>query len=884
MSTGSPRDEENRCLEYWTDEMMTRIILSCLLLFGSAFSVAVGSDAAPRFVHEVAKARPMPDDAPKASDVIMRSLTLRKAKSEGQHDTFRALGDFHVSRLEWAYIRDKDFIIQCREKGVLFGGASSSAMSHVLMPQGDSDYAALACVNLLGEPVVPTWKRTWSPPGNWWMCVNNPTLEQRYIEYLKSYLDAGAQVMQRDEPWGNMRAVDWGGCFCDHCMEAFRKYLAKSTTPKERAEMGIDDLETFDYRKLLLQQKAPVGDDFRRFDGGELKRRFSEFQKDATVTFHQRTREAVNAYAGRRVAFSCNNGCNRWTPVEMLFDWCFGELSFRHADPRFLHDCMREAASLQRRQVITMPKKSDRNDLEGWQRLTRQTIAMAYACGGHCMVPWDVYMPGDAPRYFGTPEQYADLFGFIRANSKYLDGYEYAGISGAGISCDLHGDSMPLQLHGNEKVCVVIRALPGSGDAPVVVHLVDWSEKPREFNLSLNPQAFFGERALKIKLLRPVPFDKEQHAQAEESRSYSKLVETVALPGGYTTQVSLPALTPWAMLVIEPDDAMAGGVWQPTINTKEADHYRDKLAVRLATASAGASVHYTTDGSRPTGTSARYSEPIQLSHTTAIQCIAVLPDERTSSVASASFTKASDLPGTIQPDSPAIGTNLKLWLSADSLKLADRALVEKWSAVKGPDAIAESHRTLNGSMTQPPTLVCDAANSLPVVRFDGIDDSLVVKGFAREHLAGHGFTIFMVTQSENDQFGMCGNGVWGSGGVPRLYLQRGSFRYNELDKAAVLRPSSQGPTISVFMHDGQESICAATDGILSKPVSAVPVVEEFGSGGNLAIPFWSGNENCSGDMAEILAFDRLLTPEERTRVEFYLADKYGIRYVKRWQR
>jgi len=864
---------------------MMRSIFPSLLAVLVCMSAALSNDnQASKRIHEVAQPRPLPEGAPRASDVIMRSLTLREGTNEGEHDTFRALSDFHVNRLEWAYIRDRDFIARCREKGILFGGAASSAMSHVVMPKGDSDYAALACVNLRGEPVVPTWKRAWNPPGNWWMCVNNPVLEQRYMEYLKSCLDAEAQVMQRDEPEGNGSAVNWGGCFCDHCMEAFRKTLAESTTAQQRAEMGIGDIETFNYRELLLRQNAPVGDDFRRFDGGELKRRFTEFQEAATLAFHQRTRQALNEYAGRKVAFSCNNGCRRWTPVELAFDWCFGELSFRHATPDFIHNCMLQATSLQRRQVVTMPKKSDRDDLEGWCRLTRQTIAMAYACGGHSMVPWDVYMPGDAPRYFGTPEQYADLFGFIRAGAEYLDGYEYAGAVGAGLSCDLFGDRMPIELHGGEGVCAVLRALPGKTDTPVVIHLIDWSEKPGPLELSLNPAAFFGKRPLKMRLLRPAPFDKTKHAQAESSQVFGELVECVSLDGGYKTTLSLPVVTPWAMLVVEPDNSLGSGVWQPSIQANRGDFYRQKITVHLATASNSANLHFTTDGTNPTKASPQYSGPIELAESTTVKCVAVLPDGRTSEVASATFTKASDAPIPAVPDNRSVRDNLKLWLTADSLNLADGAPVGKWSAVVGPDAIAEPHKTFDGLVTQPPTLAVDAANGRPVVRFDGVDDSLAVKDFANANLAGKAFTIFMVTQAEDEGFGMCGNGIWGSGGDPRLYLQRGSFRYNGLENVVNLHPANRGPTISVFMHDGKESICAATDDVLSNPVAGVPVVPEFGSGGNLAIPFWSGNKNCAGDMAEIIVYDRLLAPPERQALEAYLAEEYGIRYVRRWNR
>ena len=114
-------------------------------------------------------------------------------------------------------------------------------------------------------------------------------------------------------------------------------------------------------------------------------------------------------------------------------------------------------------------------------------------------------------------------------------------------------------------------------------------------------------------------------------------------------------------------------------------------------------------------------------------------------------------------------------------------------------------------------------------------------------------------------------------------MQRGAFRYKELDKVVNLRPASQGPTISVFMHDGRETIRAGSDGLIGGPVSGLPVVAEFGSGGNLAMPFWSGNTNSAGAIAEIVVFDRQLTETERRGVEAYLAEKYAIRYLRRWE-
>jgi len=501
---------------------------------------------------EVAKPRKLPDGAPRASDVLMRSLSLHPRNARDPHDTWKALEDFHVSRLEWAYINNGDFIAKVKASGRRFGGAAS-APSYI-PPAGDKDwFEKVVIVNADGKPIIAPWKRKWNR--TLWGCINNPELEHGYLAYLKLYISAGAQHMQRDEPEANYLATRWGGCFCHLCMRGFREFLRKKTTAEERTKLGIGNLETFDYGSHLKKQGAPVGDAFGRWKGGRLKQLFVQFQAEATLAFHQRTRKAIDAYAGRRVPISCNNGCRRWGDIQMQFDWAFGELSYGHATAVQIHNIMREAERRGRLQVVTMPKKGDQENPEEWLQRTRRTIAMATASGGHCMVPWDTFMPNNAPRYFGTPEQYADLYGFIRASAALLDGYEYAGAFGKGMKHKLYNDEPPVRLKAHAEVHAVVRARPGQKDAPVVIHLIDWAREPKAFTVEINPSRFFGDRPLKLRLLTPPTYDAKAHQQAERSRDYSALSRNISLALDADRMVKIPALAPWAMLLVEPGQA-----------------------------------------------------------------------------------------------------------------------------------------------------------------------------------------------------------------------------------------------------------------------------------------------------------------------------------------
>ncbi|MCP4642429.1 MAG: hypothetical protein GY851_18435 [bacterium] len=505
--------------------------------------------AGAQTVFDVAQARTMPAGAPKASDVIMRSLRLHPRNAQDPRDTLQALRDFHVTRLEWAYIDSPEFIAKVKAEGRLFGGAAS-APSYLHDSSDPGWFEKVVIVNLDGDPIIAPWKRNWNR--TLWGCINNPELERGYLAYLKRYIDAGAQVMQRDEPRANLLATRWGGCFCDHCMAGFRNWLRKRCNRDKLKELGIQDINTFDYRDHLRQANAPVGDAFKKWEGGELKEKFVQFQEEASIAFHRRMRAAIDTYAGRPVPMSANNGARLWDATQMAFDWAFGELNYGHTTAVQLHGKFKDAAGHDRIQVVTMPKASDWEQRDDLDQRTRQAIAMTYACGGHCMVPWDTYMPGDSPRYFGTPDQYADLFGFIRACAPYLDGYEEAAVVGKSIGEDRYGDALPVTIAVSETCYAVVRALPGKANAPAVVHLVDWAASSAPLDAQLHADQFYPGKELDVTLLTPTPYNKEQHDTAEKTGDFTGLARRVPVQVDDAGRFRVPALGPWGILVVRP--------------------------------------------------------------------------------------------------------------------------------------------------------------------------------------------------------------------------------------------------------------------------------------------------------------------------------------------
>lgn len=549
-------------------------------------------------LHRMATPRDLHPAAPRASDVLMRALRWRPIHERDPHDTMQTMDAFHVTGLVWAYIHDPEIIAEILASGRFFQGAVTNSLATIrdllglgrnAGPEETAEFVLrYGCKSLDGSPNEQPWKRHWPNPfARNSGCCSNPEFAQLYVRALQTYLSAGATMIQRDEGGGNAERPNYGGCFCDHCMSGFRLFLKERLEPAELAELGIANPDTFDYRHRLHAEGAPVGDAFARWNGGRLQHLFQAYQHRISVKFMAETRAALQAAAGFPVPMSCNNGVRSFDEVMEQFDWFFGELSRSHATPENLYRTAAMAAGMGRLQIVTMPKKGEHSlydTADGWQRHTRQTIATSYAVGGLCMVPWDVYMPDtiaedrqrtSTPRYFGKPDEYADLFAFIRANSRLLDGYEDAAAIGPGLLDPRWGQTPPVALPASDEVYAFLRARPDDAEAPVAVHLIDWRDQPAPLVLHLRTECFFPGKDLLLTLHTPVPYDQSQHSKAHaeaqrlrqlpagepeplgprQASAYAALSQSEDLPSsieGPWHKVSIPALAPWAILTVTP--------------------------------------------------------------------------------------------------------------------------------------------------------------------------------------------------------------------------------------------------------------------------------------------------------------------------------------------
>jgi len=222
------------------------------------------------------------------------------------------------------------------------------------------------------------------------------------------------------------------------------------------------------------------------------------------------------------------------------------------------------------------------------------------------------------------------------------------------------------------------------------------------------------------------------------------------------------------------------------------------------------------------------------------------------------------------------------WLRADGITgLADGAAVTTWPAVQGAAAVK------NPNAISSPTYVASGRNGRPTVRF-GDTSTLLMPGLGAALANRADYAVFyvgatnaignypvVVTAPQGTawtwliEYNIDGNWYWGSNnGMYNLY------------HPSVLNTNGMWRMFSHVMTAGSPQMwidggaCSVSGTGPNGPLAgAVP----SSVGSNMLLGgYYANNLGLSGDIAEIIFYDRALTGTERQQVETYLRGKWGL--------
>ncbi len=167
-----------------------------------------------------------------------------------------------------------------------------------------------------------------------------------------------------------------------------------------------------------------------------------------------------------------------------------------------------------------------------------------------------------------------------------------------------------------------------------------------------------------------------------------------------------------------------------------------------------------------------------------------------------------------------------------------------------------------------PSYVSSSINSKPVIRFDGSNDRMVANLYV-----GNPYSIFIVYKGNSNNgrllSGDLGTTNWllsTHNGNQISYYANG-WVHNEAGQQSVAY-------IASAVNDGKTNHFYSNGGLLKSDTTNV---SHWGPylvmGGSYA---YADGEQANGDIAEVVAYNRALSADERERVECYLGEKYDI--------
>ena len=271
-------------------------------------------------------------------------------------------------------------------------------------------------------------------------CSNNP----RYRAYLRQqifmYAAAGADAIMVDDGGGAQFAFAHGGCFCPYCRTRFREYLAGKYTPEQLASLGIRNLDSFDYREVVLRH-ADNAKSFRlALSAGEipLADDYDDFLKRSDAELFASLQRMASKLKGGHMPMGWDNvdfGGNYSLYYDSL-DVFYSEINYQHfavngkgPDEEFPPGIifLNKLSDALGKWFIPTPAPSSwtafkTKNLTG---LLQQWIAFSYANGGPLRYPRKGWCFGNTSRWYYPPKaEFEPIYDFVRKHRELLDDYE----------------------------------------------------------------------------------------------------------------------------------------------------------------------------------------------------------------------------------------------------------------------------------------------------------------------------------------------------------------------------------------------------------------------------------------------------------------------------
>ena len=321
--------------------------------------------------------------------------------------------EFGATRIEWVYSSNPKFIARLRETAPWYGGTMNSTTTL-------RDKAGVAH-DLENRPIVAPWMKSW---GAQWITTSYPQTKAQLFEIASSYLLAGVDSIQIDDPLLQYATHVWGGDFSNTTLIGFRSFLERHPDQALIEKLGLNSPE-LDYREYLRKYYGitTVEEYLARQSSLPSTPIWRAYLLETVRDYYIDLRAALSQTTGRRFPLSMN--LSLFGPDEKrdgftltsVADYVLVETKIDSYDLLTL-----QAATYRALALGYVPSIQPINLAQN-----RWAIASLYSLGAQPLVPWDVFVVNDEQspgRFFGNPQDYADIFQFVRRNKSIFDNFE----------------------------------------------------------------------------------------------------------------------------------------------------------------------------------------------------------------------------------------------------------------------------------------------------------------------------------------------------------------------------------------------------------------------------------------------------------------------------
>lgn len=245
-------------------------------------------------------------------------------------------------------------------------------------------------------------------------------------------------------------------------------------------------------------------------------------------------------------------------------------------------------------------------------------------------------------------------------------------------------------------------------------------------------------------------------------------------------------------------------------------------------------------------------------------------------------------------------SNLRVWLKSDSLiGLNNNAPLSTW-----PDSSGSGNDATQVTSDRQPSFVTNIINGYPAIQFDGINDQLMMAASP----ATNDFTVFaVVNANQGEEIDVEDNSTYANGGsTGEHYLFGGDYNSGHPGAEASVSFGTNGVSAYEYMQNstfGDQAAPMAVYGgdngtnfsiVAVKYVNQQPSLYLNGVLVRTGLPslrsqtvmaqsigYGAGDDGSpfSGNVAEILIFDRAMTEPDQSTISAYLKNKYNIAIV-----